>query len=95
VMLDAVTPRLRTGAKMLTRAIRVEAPEGDVAPGLGRVQAEFGEVAMGSYPFFEKGRLGTNLVLRSTDEHLLARAFDATVQMLESEGITNFQPVDG
>jgi len=95
VMLDAVTPQLRTGAKMLTRTIRVEAPEGDVATGLGRVQAEFADVAMGSYPYFEKGRLGTNLVLRSTDEDLLGRAFDATLQMLESEGISDFQPVEG
>jgi len=94
VMLDAVAPRLRTGAKMLTRTIRVEAPEGDVATGLGRVQAEFTDVAMGSYPYFEKGRLGTNLVLRSTDEDLLGQAFDATLAMLESEGISNFQPVE-
>jgi len=95
VMLDAVAPRLRTGAKMLARTIRVEAPEGDVASGLGRVQAEFTDVAMGSYPYFEKGRLGTNLVLRSTDEDLLGRAFDATLEMLQAEGISDFQPVEG
>ncbi len=95
VMLDAVTPRLRTGAKMLTRTIRVEQPEGDVAPGFGRLQAEFADVTMGSYPFFEKGRLGTNLVLRSTDEDLLGRAFDATLQMLQAEGILEFRAVEG
>jgi len=95
VMLDAVAPRLRKGAKMLTRTIRVEQPEGDVAPGLGRVQAEFADVAMGSYPFFENGRLGTNLVLRSTDEDLLGRAFDATLQMLQDEGISAVRAVEG
>ena len=95
VMLDAVTPQLRTGAKMLTRTVRVEAPEGDVAPGLGRLQAEFADVAMGSYPFFDKGMLGTNLVLRSTDEDLLGRAFDATLAMLQAEGISEFRAVEG
>jgi molybdenum cofactor synthesis domain-containing protein len=95
VMLDAVAPRLRTGAKMLTRTIRVEQPEGDVAPGLGRVQAEFADVAMGSYPFFEKGNLGTNLVLRSTDQDLLGRAFEATLEMLQAEGISAFRAVEG
>ena len=38
VMLDDVAPRLRTGAKMLSRTIRVERPEGTVAPGLAEVQ---------------------------------------------------------
>ena len=37
VMLDAVAPRLRKGRPMLSRSVRIDAPEGDVAPGLARV----------------------------------------------------------
>ncbi|HDL16228.1 MAG TPA: competence/damage-inducible protein A, partial [Rhizobiales bacterium] len=65
VMLDDVAPRLRTGRKLLTRSVRVDRPEGEMAPGLAKLQEEFSDVPMGSYPFFENGRLGTNLVLRS------------------------------
>ena len=36
VMLDAVAPRLKKGRPMLSRSVRIEAPEGDVAPGLAR-----------------------------------------------------------
>ena len=74
-MLLAVTPRLKTGAKLLSDNIRVEAPEGCVASPLAECQRAFPDVSMGSYPFFEReGRYGTNLVLRSTDAARLAEA---------------------
>jgi molybdenum cofactor synthesis domain-containing protein len=89
VMLDDVAPKLKTGLKMLTRTVRVVRPEGDVAPGLGRLQQKFPDVSMGSYPYFSKNRLGTNLVLRSTDEALLASALEALWEMLKSEGFSS------
>ncbi len=73
-MLHAATPNLRTGAKLLSNSIRVNAPEGRVAIPLAECQRAFPYVAMGSYPFFEEGRFGTNLVLRSTDAARLAEA---------------------
>jgi molybdenum cofactor synthesis domain-containing protein len=66
-MLLAVTPRLKTGPKLLSDSIRINAPEGQIAAQLAACQRTFPDVAMGSYPFFEKGRHGTNLVLRSTE----------------------------
>jgi molybdenum cofactor synthesis domain-containing protein len=73
-MLRAVTPRLRTGAKMLSDAIRVSVPEGQIAGPLGDCQLAFPDVSMGSYPFFEDGQAGANLVLRSTNEDRLKLA---------------------
>jgi molybdopterin-biosynthesis enzyme MoeA-like protein len=55
VMLDAVAPRLKKGRPMLSRSIRIEAPEGDVATGLAAIQAAHADVKLGSYTFFEKG----------------------------------------
>lgn len=86
VMLDDVVAKLRTGAKMVSRTIRVERPEGVVAAGLGRVQEKFEDVSMGSYPFFRKDKLGTHLVLRSTDEGRLEEAVAALWEMLKEEG---------
>ncbi len=73
-MLLAVTPGLRTGAKLLSDTIRLGVPEGWVAVPLAECQRAFPDVAMGSYPFFEEGHYGTNLVLRSTDGASLAKA---------------------
>ncbi len=94
VMLDAVAPRLEKGARMLTRTVRVEQAEGDVAPGLAAVQELFPDVAMGSYPFFEQGRLGTNLVLRSTDPAGLERALKALLARLREDGFLKFALLD-
>jgi molybdenum cofactor synthesis domain-containing protein len=76
VMLDDVTAKLRTGAKMLTATIQLFRPEGDVADIFATHQKKFPDVAMGSYPTFAEGRVSTQLVLRSTDSALLARARD-------------------
>jgi molybdenum cofactor synthesis domain-containing protein len=73
-MLQAVTPSLKTGARLLSQSIRVNAPEGMVAAPLADCQRAFPDVAMESYPFHEDGRYGTNLVLRSTDKARIGQA---------------------
>ena len=74
VMLDAVTPRLRKGRMMHANAIDVAHPEGTVADLLMAHQAEYPDVAMGSYPTILDNRPCTQLVLRSTDGEALAKA---------------------
>ena len=86
VMLDAVAPRLARGRPILTRALRLDVPEGDAATGLFDLQAAHPEVQIGSYPFFENKRLGTYVVLRSTDEARLAAAVSELWKMIEREG---------
>ena len=86
VMLDAVAPRLDRGNLILTRAIRLDVPEGDAAPGLFELQAAHPEVQIGSYPFFENKRLGTYVVLRSTDEARLEAAISELWKIIAREG---------
>ena len=74
-MLDAVTPELKTGRKMLSVTIEMLKPEGEIAKPLEQSQLAFADVSMGSYPFVRDGRLyGTELVLRSTDAQRLEAA---------------------
>ena len=87
VMLDAVAPDLKTGQPMISRSIRVDRPESEVALGLRQTQGAFPDVSMGSYPFYEKGVLGTYLVLRSTDPHRLDKAETALSNMLRASGL--------
>lgn len=89
VMLDAVTPRLRTGKKMLSVTIELLHPEGAIAELFGETQKEFPDVPMGSYPFNREARIfGTQLVLRSTDAARLAAAEARLRQRLLEKGIT-------
>jgi molybdopterin-biosynthesis enzyme MoeA-like protein len=85
VMLDAVMPRLAKGRPMLSRSVRIDAPEGDVAPGLSELQSAHPEVQIGSYPFFEEKRLGTYVVLRCADAAKLAAAVAALGALIAKE----------
>jgi molybdenum cofactor synthesis domain-containing protein len=86
VMLDAVSPRLAKGRPMLSRSVRIDVAEGDAAPGLAALQSAHPDVQIGSYPFFENKRLGTYVVLRSTDAAKLAAAETALWILIAKEG---------
>ncbi|MFM1814333.1 MAG: hypothetical protein RLZ98_1028 [Pseudomonadota bacterium] len=87
VMLDAVTPRLRTGKKMLSETIDVPSPEGVVAELLAEHQALNPEVSMGSYPYRHDDRPRTQLVLRSTDPDRLTRVTEELRQKLKAQNM--------
>ncbi|MEQ1714872.1 MAG: molybdopterin-binding protein [Hyphomicrobium sp.] len=74
VMLDAVTPRLMTGSKMLSETIALQRPESQIADLFAAHQALFRDIAMGSYPSMRDGKPATDLVLRGTDMGRLAEA---------------------
>lgn len=87
VMLDAVTPKLRTGVKLQSQTLKVTHAEGDVAVPLSKAQDRFPDVSMGSYPFVSEQGFGTQLVLRSTDQDQLEKAMAALLDLLDAEGI--------
>lgn len=85
-MFNGMTHRLTGGTPMESRSITAGLPEGVVAKPLGALQQEYPDVEMGSYPFFQGGRLGTNLVLRSFDADRLEQAADAVRTMVADLG---------
>jgi molybdenum cofactor synthesis domain-containing protein len=74
VMLDAVTPRLKTGKKMHAVTIDLSCPEGEIAELFGEHQKAYPDVPMGSYPMLRDNRPCAQLVLRSTEPERLAEA---------------------
>jgi molybdenum cofactor synthesis domain-containing protein len=86
-MLEAVTPRLQTGAKMRSIAIDLDHPEGAIAEMFGAHQVVHPTVSMGSYPTMRDSRPCTQLVLRSTDEAELTRAGASLREKLTALGL--------
>ncbi len=67
-MLDEVAPKLKTGVRMLSETVRADAREGDIGTQLGEIAKAHPEVAIGSYPFFDRsaGRTPTWCCARAT-----------------------------
>ncbi len=82
-MLDAVAPRLRTGARVLVETIEAHAiPEGRYAKDLAALAASFEEVSIGSYPQFSSAGVRNQIVLRARDASKLGAAAAATREMI-------------
>ena len=75
-MFDGLTDRLVGGDPVLTDNITTNLLESEIAAGLGVLQEKYPDVSMGSYPYFRKGKLGVNLVLRGTDAGRMNAAAD-------------------
>ncbi len=86
-MLTAVTPRLKTGAKMISRMLDLNHPEGAIAEIFRAHQEGYPDVAMGSYPSQRDGKPVTQLVLRSTNELRLDEAAAGLEAKLVEKGL--------
>jgi molybdenum cofactor synthesis domain-containing protein len=73
-MLEALAPTLRGGRKVMSVTVRAAVGEGTVGGPLGRLQEEYPDVKMGSYPQMGRDRVMTELVLRSSDTQRLEEA---------------------
>jgi molybdenum cofactor synthesis domain-containing protein len=69
--------RLKGGARMLSRSVSCSLGEGVLAKRLGELQARYGDLEIGSYPYFRRADFGVTLVIRGTDRPRLLAATEA------------------
>ena len=67
-MVASVLPTLTGGAPLISKTMRIDRGEGDIAGPLGAVAAAFPDLAIGSYPFQKDGKYGAHIVIRGNDE---------------------------
>jgi molybdenum cofactor synthesis domain-containing protein len=95
-MLEDVAPRLRTGAVVHARTLRVTGVgEGAVASTLSEAARASRDLSFGSYPFGAgtEGEIGTNLVVRGRDATAVEAAVAALAERLTAEGVAvSLQP---
>jgi molybdopterin-biosynthesis enzyme MoeA-like protein len=88
-MMDIVSPKLKSGVRMLSESVRANAREGDIGSPLRAIAAAHPDTIIGSYPFMdEEQKPNTNLVVRSRDADKLAAAMAAVKEMLAGLNIT-------
>ena len=87
-MMEDVGPRLRQGAAVISRTVRVEGTgEGLIAAPLEAAAKAFPALSMGSYPFFGPAGYGAELVVRGRDADEVARGIATLVESLAIAGI--------
>lgn len=66
-MVQSVLPTLTGGAPLISKTMRIEQGEGDIAGPLGALAEAFPDLSMGSYPFQKEGKYGAHVVIRGND----------------------------
>ena len=93
-MLDAVTPELRTGVKMLSTSLDAGGlPEGVYGTPLAAIAKAHPGTSIGSYPSFTGTGFKNQIVVRSKDEDRMMAAADAVRAMLTELTNTDKNPL--
>jgi molybdenum cofactor synthesis domain-containing protein len=86
-MLEDVGPRLRTGAVVVARTVRVEGTgEGAIAAPLEALAKAHPSLSLGSYPFFGPEGFGSNLVIRGRDAEEVTATVAELIAALDGIG---------
>ena len=67
-MLGGLTNKIVGGEPILSLTISLKTVESEIAKSLKKIQTENKDVEIGSYPFFQAGKLGVSIVIRSDDQ---------------------------
>ena len=95
-MLEDVGPKLRTGAVVVVRTVRVDgAGEGVIAAPLETLAKAHPDLSLGSYPFFGPEGYGSNLVVRGRDAAEVAATVEELVAALADIGAKAITRVEG
>ncbi|MFQ5346489.1 MAG: competence/damage-inducible protein A [Rhodothalassiaceae bacterium] len=87
VMLDSLAHRLVGGAPMQAATLEIPMPESAFAEPLAEIAAARPAVAIGSYPYYRKGRPGIHVVVRATDPAAITDAIDAVAAAARKMGV--------
>ena len=90
-MLGGLKNRIVGGDPILSHTISLRTVESEIASSLMNVQDDNVDVEIGSYPFFQAGKLGVSIVIRSEDQ---SRIDECNNQILKFVKEKNIEVVD-
>ena len=94
-MMEDVGPRMRPGAVVIARTVRVEGVgESVMAAPLEAVAKAHPHLSLGSYPFFGQDGFGSNLVVRGRDQAEVTAAVEDLLAVLAGIGAKSITRVE-
>lgn len=82
-----IEPKISGNYRVLTKNIKVKAPEGEIALIIKSVQDKYDELTIGSYPYFQPPDIGSNIVLRTLNKVIIQKAFNELVEKFKKAKI--------
>ncbi len=90
-MLGGLNNKIKGGKKILSKTISLITVESEIASSLEKVQKEFKDVEIGSYPFFRQGKIGVSIVIRSTEEALISDCYKNIENFIKKKKINQIE----
>ena len=90
-MLGGLTNSIVGGEPILSHTISLRTVESEIANSLTKVQNNNKDVEIGSYPFFQAGKLGVSIVVRSEDQ---SKIDNCNSQILDFVNLKKIEIVD-
>ena len=87
-MIPSLTNKLVGGDPILSKTISLKTIESEIAKPLKIVQEKNKDVDIGSYPFFQKGKIGVSIVLRSINQTKIDNCSAQILDFVKEKNIT-------
>ena len=86
-MLGGLQNKIIGGKPILSHTISLRTVESEIAKSLTNVQDKNKDVEIGSYPFFQAGKLGVSIVIRSEDQSKINKCIKEILNFIDKKKI--------
>ena len=86
-MLGGLDNKIIGGNKILSKTLSLRTVESEISIPLEKVQQKFKKLEIGSYPFFQQGKIGVSLVMRSTNSKLIDKCMNSVMKFVKKKKI--------
>ena len=86
-MLGGIKNKIIGGNPIISHTISLRTFESHIADSLTAVQNKYNNVEIGSYPFFQAGKLGVSIVMRSDDQYLIDKCSSDVMNFVNKKKI--------
>jgi len=86
-MLGGLNNKIIGGSEILSKTLSLRTVESEISIPLEKVQKNFKDLEIGSYPFFKQGKIGVSLVMRSKKSKLIEKCKKQIMKFVKEKKI--------
>ena len=86
-MLGGLNNKIIGGNKILSKTLSLRTVESEISIPLEKVQNKYKNLEIGSYPFFQQGKIGVSLVMRSDNLKLIEKCLSDIMKFIKKKKI--------